>query len=328
MNPRIDEAALAAAGAGGPNPPPLDRLRAATAYAMEQAGADQLILFGSAARGEFGPQSDFDFIAVAPPGTGRKARPPARWDEPTTGDEIDVWFADAQAIEAARWTVGTVYYEAMSQGMTVANTQAAGTRAAVATERDPGYEGPTMPRQREKHLDLSEAEVLAKQARAEIRSARTAMDDPPEEGADWPTICCYLSRAAEKALKSLHVAHGEPVIPKHDLAPAWRRADELGERFAPRRNDRLLNEMTLYASTKSYGTPSGWNPRELAEEFRPTAEALCDHATRRVPELLAEHERSKTQGDEAPMRPSAKAALNKGGTSPAGPDRGRRGPRR
>lgn len=65
MNPRIDEAALAAAWAGGPNPRPLGRLRAAAEYAAGHASGAQL---GSPAQGEVGPKSDFDFLGVHPAG--------------------------------------------------------------------------------------------------------------------------------------------------------------------------------------------------------------------------------------------------------------------
>ena len=51
MNPQIDEAALLAVGAAGPNPPPADRLRSAAKYVLDRPAADQIILFGSAAPG-------------------------------------------------------------------------------------------------------------------------------------------------------------------------------------------------------------------------------------------------------------------------------------
>ena len=126
MNPRIDEAALLAARAAGPNPPPLDRLKAAAEYAIERTGAPQLILFGSAARGEFTPESDFDFLAVAPLKLPGAAGKPERLEHPTTGDDIHVLLADIATIEAKRWIVGTVFCEAMSQGCTVGTIRTAG----------------------------------------------------------------------------------------------------------------------------------------------------------------------------------------------------------
>lgn len=322
MNSQIHEAALTAAAATGPNPPPLDRLRAAAEYALGRAGADQLILFGSAARGEFGPQSDFDFIAVTS-AAARREEGPEEWEHPSTGDGIDVLFADAGTIEAKRRTVGTVYCEAMSQGRTVSDGP---TAKLVTTELDPGYEAPKMPK--EEYLDLSEAPKYAKQARGFMRAARDAIDNPEEDGHDWPNICFFLQRAAEKALKAVHIAHGAPVTYVHYMRQAWEKAEFLGERFDLEKKDKLLNEMTLYAGKKAYGTPSGWDPAEIATKFRPIAQGLVDHATRRVPELLAEHNRRLQAGqtEEAAMRPTTKAFRES--KAPAGSDqakhRGRR----
>ena len=284
MNPQIDEAALLAVGAAGPNPPPADRLRAAAEYVLDRTAADQIILFGSAARGEFGPHSDFDF-AVVPRDEERPEIESDRWTHPATGDGIDVLFADADTIEEKRWTVGTVYCEAMSHGRTVF---IAGGENPVATEQDPWYRIETMVK--EKLLKLSEASVYARQARTFLDNAIFTMGRPEPE---WTVACKLLQMSAERALKALHIAKGAPVTYVHLMRQAWEKVEALGERLDIEKNDKLLDEMTLYGGKKGYGTPTGWNPKEVAEEFLPIAEALSEHATRRVPKLLAEHDRRR-----------------------------------
>ena len=295
MNPRIDEAALLAARAAGPNPPPLDRLKAAAEYAIERTGAPQLILFGSAARGEFTPESDFDFLAVAPlklPGVAGK---PERLEHPTTGDDIHVLLADVATIEAKRWIVGTVFCEAMSQGRTVGTIrpvgQVKGGMTLVKTQRDPG--GEVDPMVKKTMEELTEAPVYAKHARTWLESADFLAGKPEPE---WPVVCKHLQESSERALKAFHIGHRAEVVHIHDMREAWEKAEALGERFPVEKNDRLLDEMTLYGGSEGYGTPSRWDPKDLAEQFRPIAEALVEHAERRVPELMAEHERKRHGG--------------------------------
>ena len=290
MNPRIDENALLAARAAGPQPPPMDRLRAAAEYVLGRTGAEQLILFGSAARGEFTPTSDFDFLAVTPRRAPGRVEEPKWWEHPMTGDEIDVLLADATTIEQKRWTVGTVYCEAMSQGRTVS---ASGDRSQVSTESDPGYGIETMAR--EKLLKLSEAPVYVDDAETYLANAKFTIGRPVP---NWSATCKLLQMSAERSLKALHIANGTPVTYVHLMREAWEKAEELGERFEIEKNDKLLDEMTLYGGKKGYGTPSGWDPKKLAEEFMPVAETLLEHAQRRVPKLIAEHDHRHRTGAE------------------------------
>ena len=294
MNPQIDQAALDAASAG-PHPPPANRLRAAAEYVAARSGADQLILFGSAARGGFGERSDFDFIAVGP-NRKRPAGESDRWNHPKTGDWIDVLFTDAKTIEDKRWTAGTVYCTAMAEGTTVFVAQDA---ERVLTARDAGVKGTTMVKR--EHLVLTEAPVFAKQAAAWLKTAKLIMNEEPAVG------CKQLQESAERSLKALLIARGAPVTHIHGLREAWEELEALGERFDIKKNDKLLNEMSLYGGKKGYGTPSGWDPKEVAETFAPIAEGLSEHAARRVPELLDEHERRREAG---------------GAAGPGGPDRG------
>ena len=95
----------------GPSPPPIRRLRAAAEYVIRETEGEQIILFGSAGRGEFGKHSDFDFFVLKRGhGPGRKARGFSRLTHPDTGDRIDVLFEEPDRIPTARWNAGTVEY--------------------------------------------------------------------------------------------------------------------------------------------------------------------------------------------------------------------------
>lgn len=130
---------------------------------------------------------------------------------------------------------------------------------------------------------------------------------------DWPVVCKHLQESGERALKALHIGQRSLAVHAHGMRQAWEKPKSWEKKFQIEKNDKLLDEMTLHGGDKGCGTPSGWNPKELAEEFRPIAEALVRHAERRVPVLMAEHEQERAQRrldepDGTVIRPSAKAA--------------------
>ena len=110
--------ALTAASAG-PSPPPIARLRAAAEYVIDRARPDQMILFGSASRGEFDAGSDFDFLVVRRPAADARPTDSARWTHPETGDEMDVLFETPELAAERRWRLGTPHSVIFAEGATV-----------------------------------------------------------------------------------------------------------------------------------------------------------------------------------------------------------------
>lgn len=265
MASRIDQAALDAASAG-PNPPPAGRLRAAADYVMDRTRPDQLILFGSAARGEFRERSDFDFLVVRSSANGDEPpERPARWEHPDTGDEIDVLFADADLLEERRWTAGTVHCAILAEGATVFCDDNGNT---VKTARDAGEEAAEMARQGK--YEPWQAEEFTREARLYMRHADTAAEEEA-----WGNACRQLQESAERSLEALVIARGSPFSYIHD---------------------RVLQAVSTYAGRARYGSQYQENPEELYKAFRPTAEDLLQTASTRVPELLAAHaDRKKSE---------------------------------
>ena len=297
MENRIDQAALDAAAAGA-NPPPADRLRAAAEYVMNRTKPGQLILFGSAVRGEFGNRSDFDFLVVRPKTADRRTvERPSRWEHPETGDEIDVLFADADLLERHRWAAGTVYCSVLAEGATVFVATAGG---AVKTLRDAGEKAEDMAKQGK--YEPHQAAEFARDARLHLSYA-----DIAEAEAAWGPACKQLQESAERSLKALIITKGSPFSYIHDLGGIWDEAEKLGETVAAARDDRVLRAVSTYSGRAGYGSQYQGNAEELYKEFRPTAENLLNNAQARVPALLAEHERKRggtgpKPDDEAPAQ--------------------------
>ena len=289
----VDRAALTdalTAASAGPNPPPIDRLLAAAEYVIDRAEPDQVILFGSASRGQFHRNSDFDFLALQPrddPGFGW-----TRWTHPETGDEMDVLFDDPERAPERRWLAGTVHAAIFAAGATVF---AARGRETVPTLRDQGIDIEVV--MKEGRYDLNKALDMARRTRTRLSNADDSIRVAGDE--DWHTGCQNIQECFEKGLKALLIAHDRPFDCTHDIRALRKAADadEIGEK-PPRLNeltDEDLHVLSNYGKGGGYDAAQGAaNPEALFKKCRPAAGALVEYITARVPALL-EHDRKRRE---------------------------------
>ena len=274
------------AASAGPNPPPIARLRAATEYVIERAEPDQVILFGSASRGEFRAGSDFDFLVVRRPRPAdTRATDSARWTHPETGDEMDVLFETPELAVARRWRLGTPHSVIFAEGATV---HAAPGASPIRTLRDEGRTRADMTSPKSK-WDPSEAVELIADARRYLRSADMAAED---EG--WGMACKQAQESAERSLKSVIVAADREFSEIHDLGSLWHAACEADRNLPFERDNRSLTAISRYAGSSGYAARfRREDPEKLFRDFRPTAAALLEYAGKRVRARLAEYERTR-----------------------------------
>lgn len=100
-----------------PDPRVLDRL---IRQIVEAVRPLRIILFGSAARGEMGPDSDFDLLVVMPEGTHRRqtAQDLYRRGE-RAGQPFDVLVATPSDLERYEDNIGLIYYTVLREGREV-----------------------------------------------------------------------------------------------------------------------------------------------------------------------------------------------------------------
>ena len=280
--------ALTAASAG-PSPPPIARLRAAAEYVIDRARPDQVILFGSASRGEFDAGSDFDFLVVRRPAADARPTDSARWTHPETGDEMDVLFESPDLARERRWRLGTPHSVIFAEGATV---HAAPGATPIRTLRDEGRTRADMTSPKSK-WDPSVADELIADARQYLRHADT---DAEDEG--WGMGCKQTQESAERSLKAVIVAADHECAHIHDLVTLWDTAEKVDRTLPVARDNAIL------ARISNYGTKAGYlsryrpdDPEELFRKFRPTAGALQEYAQKRVRERLAEYERDRDDTD-------------------------------
>ena len=276
--------ALTAASAG-PHPPPIARLRAAAEYVIERARPDQVILFGSASRGEFDAGSDFDFLVVRRPAADARPTDSARWTHPETGDEMDVLFETPELAAERRWRLGTPHSVIFAEGATV---HAAPGATPIRTLRDEGRTRADMTSPKSK-WDPSVADELIADARQYLRHADTDAEDER-----WGMACKQAQESAERSIKSIIVASDKEFSEIHDLGELWKSACDADRELPFERDNRSLTAITRYAGGSGYATHlQQEDPEDLFRDFRPTAEALLVYAEKRVRARLAEYERTR-----------------------------------
>lgn len=263
--------------------PDPERLLRAVELVVERLQPDQLILHGSAARGELTAWSDIDFIAVradaVPCGEAPNRRRDTehhRWTCEGTDDVVDVLVADRERIESKRRMNGTVYAAALLEGRTVFVKHGV---EPVRTNAEREEDGPVTALKRQT-LSRAEAAKVISQAREALGAAEKTADDVPFQA------CKTLHEAAELSLKALLIVQGRPVRYTHDLADLWDEVEAGGaDRVAEERDDGELQKLLKYATEWKYDRPDDLLPDEDCPALRRLAEDVFSHAERRVREV-------------------------------------------
>ena len=259
------------------------RLRAAIDLVVARLDPDQLILHGSAARGEMAEHSDLDFLAVCAEAPGpRSAYDHHHWNCEATGDVVDVLVASREKVESSRWIGGTVYAAALFEGRTVFSRPGV---ERVRTHSEFRENGTRMVKKT--RFSPEKASEYVADARKRWRGAEALSTDAPE------LACELLQASAERSLKALVIARGLHVEHTHDLADLWAQAEAAGERISASRDENQLRDITKYAGPWSYDRPRYENPDESFRGFRLVARDLLEYAERRVPVLQGETERRR-----------------------------------
>ena len=296
MNPRIDEAALAAAGADGPNPPPIDRLRVAAEHALACTNGKQLILFGSAARGEFTPESDFDFLVIHETDQPKETRKRVETDK--LGSSIDIAQAGRPEIEKHGRTAGNPLCHFMSEGLTLTKHE---ERPLVETLRDRGLT-PTDAAEK-----TPESVAMAARIGSTILSGAVGLERAIGKEA-WQDGCILLARAVDASLRCILTANGYPRTFIHPIPVLWNEAEKVDGEIPVERDDALLNEISLYDQHRGCLKKTRMDQEELCKRGQPLVRELSSHAHEREEALAKEYNQQQLDhpGDEIPIRPSSR----------------------
>ena len=263
-----------------PGVPDPARLQAAVDFVVERLRPDQVVLFGSAARGALSAHSDLDLLVIRepPPGSPRAGR--YHWSCPATGDDVDVVLRDRGAVLAARRSATAVEAAAVEEGRIVYAREGA---ALVPTGPEWIRNGSVMVRHTLFDPDTSFKFL------AHARDNLAVAEDPDR----LPVVrCVNLQESLERSLKALVSAQGVRVEHTHNLNKLWDQAEKCGEPPAATRDRAALDRLSLYAGHWSYDHPSDENPDRTWNDTRAVVRDVLHHAERRVPALVEETRRA------------------------------------
>lgn len=298
-----------------PSPGSLERgrLQAAVDLVVERLHPDQIILFGSAARGEMSPDSDLDFLVIREREPGAQEVDHRRWirGRMAADVDIDLVLMDRATAESGRLSASRVQGAALEEGRTVYG------RAGVSLVPT----GPTYVRDGHAVVKSTlfapdHAEELLDQAERKWTIANSADCGHPADR------CEYLQASMERALKALLVARGRRAKHTHVLAALWDQVEEAGEPIPAARDRRVLDHLSRFAGDWQYAGPE----RDFAERLwaagRPLGSDLLDHARRRVPGLARETTArlARLQESQAVVSPSLPGDPEASGLEPAPTD--------
>ena len=254
---------------------------------VAEADPEQVVLFGSRARGDARPDSDVDLLIVEsePFGPGRsrhaetlrlaRALPETPVDRDLlvySRDEIERWRGSLNHVAARALREGRVLYAKDRDG-TGARGRYAGASSAAGRPARVRDVGPARP-------DVDQARLLLQMADGDLQVLRLARD--PDDAVD-EVFGFHVQQAAEKCFKAWVALLGEEYPLTHDLG---RLLDRIGRR------EGSVPPFTDLARFTPFAVQYRYAPREedAAPIDRPAAVRRVEALRRRVDGLLPPEE--------------------------------------
>ena len=289
----IDRRALELAAARNAPAPP-NRLLAACLYAFKLKNPDQMILFGSGARGGFSAGSDFD-IAIVRGGRGAHAE----WVHPGmketiegTGDELDLSYTGCWQLNTRRLIAGTPECAVMAEGITV-HPAAVSERLLLNTDIDMALMGAASVeealakalknRRAAEEYDMSCVEKIAADTREKFKEVEMAGQG---RHATLSTVDAarLLNDTGILALQTIITAARPPEIRIGEMPGQWRRAREL-DPATPEIGTAGAELGECAAAIRQRRPPSNDRCRDLFAAHKATVKAFMAHGEKRLNEV-------------------------------------------
>ena len=255
--------------AGKPSP---ERLAAAVEAVTARYDPEQVILFGSAARGTMTEGSDIDLMVITSRGKETDGVHQERIN--VNGERIDILRMTAQEAERHRRTAGAVQQPGLEEGIIVHWSRQGTPLVPVGqswfTDEDGMVKSTRLrPDRSGEYLDRAEKKW---------RSSNVEQNDDE-------TRCYLRHQTVEQCLKGVIIAQGRPFEHVHSLESLWTRAEDEGEVVRASRNDKLLEEMTAYAEGGRYSAPDPERDLRTLEGSKELCEEMMDYVREAIPRL-------------------------------------------
>ena len=243
-----------------------ERISAAVEEVVAATNPEQVVLFGSAAKGTAGPDSDIDLLVIGDP----RRHADGRRTCTRTGDEVDVFVTDQAS--ARRYRYSATYLEgiALGEGRTV-------------YARDPDRTVPAGEKMIKRTLyDPDKAVEWVEKARSHLKRFERDEEDDHK--------CQSLADAVERALKALIVAGGKRVEHRHGLERLWQQAEAVAGPLPTVLSEADLQQLTKHGGEFRYPAPGSrqLDPAATWRRLEAPAQTIVAHAEQKVPPLVEE----------------------------------------
>lgn len=237
---------------------PLDRI---TRVLVEKFRPLRVALFGSRARGDARPDSDYDIMVVVEDATEEGLESRMRDAVAGCGVHVEIVIHDLEEFEADRGDVGTFVYAVENEGRILYGPPLSPKRV-----REPEPGGP-------RSLGL-----WIRRADNDFRALDLGLKDgaPP-----WDTICFHAHQGIEKLLKSALIAAGTPPPRTHELKQLLARCPvELREHDQLLVAVRVLSAMWPKSRYPKHPEPTAKEGREAVARAQAARDVLMRHLKR------------------------------------------------
>ena len=247
-----------------------DRLAPAVNAVADRYDPDQIILFGSAARGEMTEYSDIDLLLI---NDHRHPEAMRRERMRLNGDRIDVIQMRHADVERRRRTAATLQEAALSQGITVL-LKSDGCRAVATGQSwftdESGIVKSSKLKPDESARFLKNAEYHWRDSNADI----------------YTKTRCYLRhQAVEQCLKGLITAHGRSFKHIHELNELWTVAESEGEAVQAPRDDAVMKRLAEYAGDERYAEEDPDADRKMLADSQELVDKVVSYSREAIPRL-------------------------------------------
>ena len=254
------------------------RISAAVDEIVAATDPEQVVLFGSLAKGTAGPESDIDLLVVGDPMRHADGKRTCR----RTGDEVDVFVTDRSSAERYQYSAAYLEGIALGEGRTVyakdpERALAAGDEMIRRTLYDP-----------------DKAVEWADEAADRLPQFETNVKDLYK--------CQALADAVENSLKALIVAGGNRVEHRHGLDKLWRQAEKVAGQLPAGLTEDDLKQLTKYGGEFRYPAAGvrKLDPRAVWEQLETPVRSVVAHTRQQVPNLIEQTKACITREKDPP----------------------------
>lgn len=269
--------------------PAPDRLAAAVEAVVARYDPDQVILFGSAARGTMTENSDIDLLVIKSDHKNSLEREILE----INGDSVDILTTNPEEAERYRLTAATVHHEALLDGRTVHYKN---------WNQPPVPVGPSWWSSEDGMIKSTM--LYPDRAGDYLYRAEGHWQDSNNTGNRRENRCYHRHQAIEHCLKGLIIAQGRSFKHSHELNRLWDDTEAEGKKIPVPKDRELLARLTKYAQTSRYETLDDARDRQMLKESRNFVEAIIRHGQETIPRLSRETKQTLA-GTPKMIKPSA-----------------------